>query len=652
MTTSASSRPRRGAAPFIDGSTLNWHGASSWRSGLWLFLLGALLIFAVDCLGFWLLNDSYQMNAGTFRARYFLDGVSSVEQSADGQSYRWTLPEATIRFTTSSVSDASVLTLTLGPRPDAAVANLSLGGSALVAVPLDDADRHIRLLLPPETPNAFTIGLSVAPLQVAGDNRTLGMLLRSFGLEVPQGGFRPPSLPLYFAQLVMLLALLITSVRLRWSPPAQALAVLFVIVLPALRLVSDGLAAQPYAQQMALAFCALAALTWFVLAIADAVTPDAAQRAEIRVLWSIALLACLLRLMAVLYPTFNGQDIPLNVRRLMRVIDGDLIIVAGSSEFAGGQTIYPPLPYIAAMPLLLIFDNASKTLQAFLAVVDGTTALFVGLLARRLGGSLMAGRSAALLFAGSYAALAALNYSFSAQIFGQWFTAPIALLLLAPGAYAQTRRWLAACLLLLFAMLSHIGVAILAVAWMGLLALLSLWPPNRHGWWRLGLYLGTLGLAVIFLYSPVLTLILGHAGRTTGSRLNDALSLPGLTPGLWRGLWHAFNQIGGALAALGLVLVLGRSERRQRDVIIAAIGAALLFLAVNVFFGLQVRYFYFLVPLAFATAGVLLGTIAGRGRIGKTVAWSLTVALVLFTVIDWVLTAFYDGKLTMTVLTH
>jgi hypothetical protein len=619
---------------------------------LYLFLLGALLIFAVDCLGFWLLNDSYQMSAGTFRARYFLDGVSSVEESVDGQTYRWTLPEATIRFTSSSSNQASLLTLSLGSRPDAVSTQIRLDGVALVAVPLDDADRHIRVLLPPNTPNNFTISLSTPPLQVAGDNRSLGVLLRSFGLEVPQSGFRTPSLPLYLAQLVMLAAVLFTAARLRWSPLVQVLAVLLLIVLPALHLVSDGLAAQPYAQNMALAFCGLAALTWAVLALTDSIVQDAEQQFEIRVLWSIALFACLLRLLAVLYPTFNGQDIPLNVRRLLRVIDGDLIIVAGSSEFAGGQTIYPPLPYMAAMPLLLIVENASKTLQAFLAVVDGTTAMFVGLLARRMGGSWAAARMAALLFAGSYAALAAMNYSFSAQIFGQWFTAPIALILLAPGAFTQTRRWLAACLLLLFAMLSHIGVAILAAAWMGLLALLSLWPPNRHGWWRLGLYLGTLGLAVIFLYSPVLTLILGHAGKTTGSRLSDALTLPGLTPGLWRGLWHAFNQIGGALAALGLVLVFHRIDRHQRDVLLAALGAALLFLAVNVFFGLQVRYFYFLVPLAFAVAGVLLGTIARCGRVGKTVAWALTIALVLFTIVDWLLTAFYDGKLTMTVLTH
>jgi hypothetical protein len=638
-------------APFGNGVALNWRDTSSWRNGLWLFFLGALLIFTVDCLGFWLLNDSYQMDAGTFRARYFLDGISSVEESADGRSYRWTEPEATIRFTSSSISQSTVLTLVIGPRPDAAVARLTLNGSDLVALPIDNVDRHIRLLLP-DTSNYFTVGIAIPPLQVEGENRTLGVLLRGFGIELPQSGMRSPSLPLYLAQLLMLGAVLLTGIRMRWPPLGQILAMVLLIALPALYLVSDGLAAQPYAQNIALAFCGLAALTWVVLAIADSLVQDVDQQAEIRILWSIALFACLLRLMAVLHPTFNGQDITLNVRRLLRVINGDLIIVAGSSEFAGGQTIYPPLPYMAAMPLLLIFENASKTLQAFLAVLDGTTALFVGLLARRLGGSWAAARMAALLCAGSYAALSAMNYSFSAQIFGQWFTAPIALLLLAPRAFAQPWRWLSACLLLLFAMFSHIGVAILAAAWLGLLALLSIWPPRRYGWWRLGLYIGTLGLAVIFLYAPVFMLILDHAGRTTGRRLSDALALPGLTPGLWRGFWHAFNQVGGALAALGLFLVLPRIDRHQRDVLISALGAAALFLGVNLLFGLQVRYFYFLVPIAFTLTGLVLGQIVRRGSAGRGVAWGLTAALVLFTVVEWTLTAFADGKLTMTVLTH
>ena len=138
-------------------------------------------------------------------------------------------------------------------------------------------------------------------------------------------------------------------------------------------------------------------------------------------------------------------------------------------DFAGGQIFGFVGP-----------NGAGKsTTMRVLATLDGTTSLLVALVARRLGGSRDAGRFALLLYAVSIPAFAVLQFGFSAQVFGQWFTAPLLLLLLASARPPQPRTWLMATLLLLFGMFSHIGVAILGVAWMGFTLLLTLLHDRR-----------------------------------------------------------------------------------------------------------------------------------------------------------------------------
>ena len=160
-------------------------------------------------------------------------------------------------------------------------------------------------------------------------------------------------------------------------------------------------------------------------------------------------------------PTFAGQDLGLNLGRLFKTIVGQMVVLAGSSEFANGRTIYPPGPYLAALPGAVVTSDYGSLLQGFLAILDGSAALVVALLTRRLGGGRDAARFALLLYAGNISAFAALQFGFSAQIFGQWLTAPLALLLLGSATAPRPRTWLLATVLLMLGLFSHIGVAIL-----------------------------------------------------------------------------------------------------------------------------------------------------------------------------------------------
>jgi hypothetical protein len=384
-------------------------------------------------------------------------------------------------------------------------------------------------------------------------------------------------------------------------------------------------------------------------------------------LWALMLLACAVRLAGVLYPTFAGQDLGLNLGRMIKTVGGQMVVIAGSSEFANGLTIYPPGPYLAALPGVTISDDFGSLLQGTLAMMDGATAFLVALLARRMGGDRAAGRFALLLYAGSTTAFAALEFGFAAQIFGQWFTTPLALLLIS-AAPPRPRTWLLATTLLLFGIFSHIGVAILGVAWMGI-ALLLFWAAElreglkEHSFARYtlrALRFGSLWgvvllaaaglLALGLLYVDIAAITLSHATDTVAQRSGGGLR--GATPLLLKGARMAYSDIGLALLPLGLALSTQPAAKGRLVVVASWLLTALLFLAVDLTLAVQVRYFYFALPLALAAVGLFLGRMAARGPAARLAAWALVLALVLQGMLLWYSVAVGDGQLSMTPLTH
>jgi hypothetical protein len=409
--------------------------------------------------------------------------------------------------------------------------------------------------------------------------------------------------------------------------------------------------AYAYVVRLAIAAGLLLALTLVGLPIAQRVLAWAGDRREIRLLWSLTVLACCLRLVGVLYPTFGGQDLDLNLSRLVKTMSGQMIIIANSSEFADGQTIYPPGPYLAVAPGYLAFGDRAALLQGAMALLDGTTALLVALLARRLGGNAQAARLALILYAGSATAVTVLSYSFSAQVFGQWFATPIALLLMSDDRPAPIRRWAGAAVLLLMAICSHIGVAILLTAWFGMMILLKLVRPHRNLVWAAAL-LAACGLfALSTLYIDIVGIMLSHFSSL--QRAADGGALRGATPLLLVGLWLVYTPVGLALLPLGLALV-ARSAReaRRMAVPLAWVLTALVFLIVDLVLGLQVRYFYFMLPLALASVGIVLGQLAARGKLARLAAWSIALLVAAQAATLWMSATMADGKLSLTPLTH
>jgi hypothetical protein len=90
----------------------------------------------------------------------------------------------------------------------------------------------------------------------------------------------------------------------------------------------------------------------------------------------------------------------------------------------------------------------------------------------------------------------------------------------------------------------------------------------------------------------------------------------------------------------------------RRVVPLAMLLTALLFFLVDLTLAMQVRYFYFALPLALAAIAIVLGRIAARGRWARVAAWTLVVTLLLQGAAAWFTAAFGDVQISMTPLTH
>lgn len=615
-----------------------------------VFVAAALLLLAADALLLRLHPGSYQVPVGNYRDEFFLK-ETNFQEAAEGRTYRWTTARSVLELGGLGIAPYPLLRLTLGGRPEPADLHLTLNEQPWTTFPATTERRVYTLLLPPDLPTEVAIGLQSATFTPPNDSRQLGVKVENFALAWPGANLPLPTPLHYGSQLGLVLAAQLAALRLGWRWPAQALLAGGLALGLALLLSTSLLLAYVWLPRLAVAGMALAALTWLMLPQAERRLGWAGPPREIRLLWGLTLLACAVRLVAVLYPTFDGQDLGRNVGRLVMSVTGQMIIIGPSSEFADGLTIYPTGPYIGVLPALTFTNDLYGVMEGAVTLLEGTTAFLVALLVRQFGGGRDAARFGALLYAGNIASFSGLVYCFSAQLWGQWFTAPLALVLLAASPRPNLRAWGFALVLLLIGVYSHIGVAILGVTWFGLLLLFQL-RHARAAWWAAGLALASGLLALALLYVDIAAITLSHAA-TSATTGGEGGLLRGWTPLLIKGLRLAYSDVGVALLPLGLLLLAGGRRMRGRWWVLGAtLLTVLLYLAVDLLLAMQVRYFYFALPFVLAVVAVLLGRTAARGRLARLAAWALVLALFASGVAQWWLTTFGSGGISMTPLTH
>lgn len=625
-----------------------------WMRSLVVFVVACVALLAADITALRLHSGTYTVDIGNYRDFLFLENAHKQEES-EGSTYRWTKANSTLTLTQVDVTAHALLALDLGGRPQADDLRLTLNDQPWVSFGVRTDARRYTLLLPPNSTGDLRIGLESPTFTAANDPRNLGIKIDSFALTLPATGPPWPTLGHYLAQVTLILAAQLTAIRLGWRWRMQALLAGLLVVALATILGALLLLAYLYTVRLAVIGCVLAGLTWLLLPIAERKLTWMGGVREVRLLWALMLLFCMLRFIGVFYPTFGSQDLGRNINRLLMSVRGNLVIIAWSGEFADGDTIYPPGPYLAIMPGLTLTDDYGTLMQGTLALMDGTTAFMVAMLAWRLGGNRETARLAMLLYASNIAVFGAMTYGFSAQIFGQWFTAPLALLLLTPHALTRLRIWGLALVLLLIPVLSHIGVAVLGATWIGMiLALLFLFGRRDRGfWWSVGLFAGSMLLAFILLYTHIFETTVSHLGQVSQERGAEGFALRGNTPLLWKGMRMAYSVAGLLLLAPGLALIFRTRDDLERLIVpLAWVLTTLLFFLVDLATALQVRYFYFSLPLACAVIALVPGYLAERGRWGRPVAWALVLALAIPNILLWYSATFADGKISMTPLTH
>jgi toxin CptA len=599
-------------------------------------------------------HPAVSLRVDTREAGLLLNGFHAIERDGRGV-YRWSSGDSRIDFDPVAAGGPLALTLRLGPPPPqlaAAGFALRFGARPYATLPSDARPRQYHLLVPPDAPrlDGLTITLQSETISSLADQRPVGLRFESATVAIVGARTVWPAPGLALAQTALLLlgALLLGRLEV---PPAAGVIGLALLALAILVLRSgQDLLIYRYLTRLAVALALLTGLTYWLLPCAERRLDWLGPPRLVRALWGVTILACLIRLAGALYPLFSGFDLGLNVDRLIQNLTGQLVITRRSIEFHNGITIYPPGPYLAFMPGLLLGLAPPLLVQSAIALVDGLGALAVGALARALGARPRAALLAALLYAAVPVGLTALWWGLTAQVFGQALMAPLTLALLAAlRAPRRVARWAVAGALLAVAALSHIGVTIVAFAWLGLvwLALARRRAAPPDAWRRLTLALaisGVIGVALLYIDAAALKVrqfdTIGREILAEGYEPIYAL--------IWRGFLIAFHPLVLLLLPAGLLLLLRRRlPVGGAELALSWIGTALIFLLVEIATGLQVRYIYFLTPLACILAGLLLDRLATHGAAARRVTWTIALLLLVQGSTAWLTSAFEDLRMSM-----
>lgn len=594
-------------------------------------------------------------------AAFLTEGLYQPEQDTRG-TYRWTTGSSVLRLPAVGRAGPLIFHLHLGPTfPTHPISSfrVSLNDEPPLELTASDQPRQYALLVPDASRQSgeLVARLQSSTVTVPPDTRAIGLRIEQAALTVPGAAMVWLTPAQVVAQTVLLA--LCAAILARLSVPLLPFSGLLLLAVGLLLLLTllQPLLLYPYVLRFVVALAFLAVLTYLLLPQAERHLGWLAPPSLLRVLWGIVLLACLLRLGGSLYPLFAAFDLDLNVGRFIKTGSGNLVVISRSIEFRNGFTVYPPGAYITMLPGVLLGLTPPLLIQGSLAIIDGFGALTTAALALALGAGRRTAIFSALLYAAIPIHLTALWFGLTAQIFGQALMAPLAIaVLVALGSEGvrQRRAWIGAGLLLTMSLLTHIGVAVVAAVWLGMAWLLTAWKHTvtRVTWWRFFWVLVISGtISLVGIYSYVIWLKIEEMLYVT-----DKIQHSGYVPAyslIWRAFEISFHELGFVLLLPGLLLLWLQRHRLPRGggaVVLAWLGIVVLFVTVEMLTALQVRYLYFLTPLACMLIGLVLAGLSQRGRAGQTVAWAIVALLLVQGSIIWYRGAWHDVMMSMTPL--
>ncbi|MEM8531204.1 MAG: hypothetical protein AAGF95_10205 [Chloroflexota bacterium] len=571
---------------------------------------------------------------GGAESRLLTTNMYAVEEDVRG-AFRWSDGNGQFTFRQIGRGDATILQVRTGPPPPELIGSdltISLNHQPYATIALDERARLYEIVVPPSATRFgdLNVGIQSATVTVPPDTRQVGIRLEEATLNILSAGWIWPAIPLIAVQtaLLALFAVLMRRLQLKlWMVGGSLLLVAGALVIA---FNYQTLLFFPYVVRLTIAVAILLSLTLWLPKLLERRAAWLGTPRILHALWGLTVLACLVRWIGSLYPLFSAYDLPLNTDRFLSTINGTLVMTNRSFEFRGGVTVYPPGPYLVLLPGMFSSILPSLIVQGGISLIDGLSTLTIAALARKLGANTRAVLFSALIYAIVPISLTSLWWGHTAQIFGQALMAPLAIVLLMALQTAQRRYWWIAGVILSVAFLTHIGVTILAVAWLGL-TWVALWLRHtvpRSTWWQFTIMLGISGIiGFVFAYAPVATMKVAES-LAVGEQVLEGSYVPAYNL-IARAFWISFHPLGILLLLPGVLLLWRSLPRGGVELVGGWLGAVAVFWAVEMYSGLQVRYLVFLTPLACLFAAVLLDQMLRRGRASHYVVVG---ALLLITV--------------------
>ena len=631
------------------------------RIGRILLGLGALLcvLVAANLLGFRLRpTTQFKLDVGFWGDQDLLQGVYGQESNSTGTTYRWAQAQSLFFVRDFAAAQSGSLVLDIGELPSSAGPTRIVGftlDDTEIAVPLTTTARRYSLLLPRYAlaDGDLTVSMTSAASVEPPDTRALAFRLDDITLGWFSTAWALPTPAMLLAQAVI--AVLWVAIGWRLELPGWSYPLIATVAVGLLAWSTSYKLMMAMAWQMRLlAFSAIVLLlVWNAYPLLERFQPDASSRRALRWMVGITVLAVAARVFAMMFPPFGSHDLYIHRDRLLDVQHGTLYLFDTPSEFADQRTTVPPAFYILASPFTLLTADPSVAIQGLYVLLEGTSALLVALFVQQIGGS-----PRATIIAGIVAALLPIQmtilwWGFGPQIVSQWLLLLLLVLLARQSSQSRALR-LAAGLILTLALLTHNGAVVLGgLALVGYIALLWLHQrqisPMWLGWAIVLMTSST--IAVLLLYGEVLLSQLMSA-QTGVAPLGRQEDLWGRGVRVWDGLRASFRPLGFALSSAGLLVLIRRVRDQARWLTGAWLGSALIFLAIDLAFGLQVRYAYFVVPLVCAGIGFALDWLM-RWRILGTALTVALLALVCIAGLDVLFSGVFRGvKPTLNALTH
>ncbi len=589
--------------------------------------------------------------------KLLLQHVHSTEEQ-EGTRYRWTRENPTLTVHRFAIAHPAYLTLDLGglpPQiPEPRMVHANMHGTPWVSLPVTSQPRHYTLLLPPTAlrNGNLSIHFSTEATRVPPDERKLGVRIDSFTLGwVSTSNATPPWSTIVVQWLIIIIIIHLVT---HFKPPKWSIITLaggLIVALALLHAYHLPVAAMWQARFL-VACITLLLIFHATLPLFQRLFPSTSSRTDMQLLWMLTLIAFTIRMGFILYPPFDSHDWYIHRKRIIDFLTGTFLIYDHPAEFSRKLTIVPPAPYLLYAPLTLLANNVIVAMQAVYAFVDSMSILCMGLFAHALGGNKRTTTFALLMVALFPLNFTALWWGFGPQVIGQTLIILLATLIVYSPP-PQRMPWVVVGFVFSVLLLSHIGAGILGGFWLAgytvlLLALQRIQPRHWRTWAILIILCGILVTSLFYIE----VLALQMRGLATNSRLGWDEGDVFRVKWTLASLYSSFKPIGVALPVASIILLLHTVRATHRWLISAWVISALIFFIVDVAFGLQVRYAYFLVPVIATGFGIICTQFSKRHRVGTFVAWTM-IALIGFAGLHLWYEGIFEGiKPSLRGLTH